>query len=99
MSTVYGMTDDVPWDEVGYIISSQYRVTVLDRLVRGPATPSQIAADSNSTIAHVSRALKELRNRSLVKLLVSEQRKKGRVYGITGDAESVWRIIEAQEMA
>lgn len=99
MSSVYGMADDVPWDEVGYIISSQYRVTVLNRLVRGPATPSQIASDSNNAIAHISRALQELRNRSLVRLLVSEQRKKGRVYGITGDAENLWEVIETQEMA
>ncbi|ELZ97994.1 transcription regulator [Haloferax mucosum ATCC BAA-1512] len=99
MSSVSGTTDDVPWDDIGFVISSRYRVSVLDRLADGPATPTQIASDSESAVSHVSRALQELRDRSLVELLVPEQRRKGRVYGITDDAESLWRIIEAQQMA
>ena len=98
MSSVGG-TDDVPWDDVGFVISSSYRVSVLDRLSEGPATPTQIATDSESAVAHVSRALQELRDRSLVELLVPEQRRKGRVYGITDDAENIWHVIQTQQMA
>jgi len=90
------MSDD--WDEVSFVISSQYRVAVVRRLATGPATPSQIASDVDIGIAHVSRALQRLRERSLVDLLVSEDRKKGRVYGLTERGSAVWETIEAENM-
>ncbi|WP_318571116.1 winged helix-turn-helix domain-containing protein [Salinigranum marinum] len=86
------------WDLIGYVISSTHRVAVLRRLATGPATPSQIAADTSISISHVSRALGELREKSLVDLLVSEERKKGRVYSITTDGEEVWNTIEAENL-
>lgn len=90
--------DDTEWDAISYVISSQYRVAVLERLATGPATPSQIAADTDHAITHVSRALQGLRDRSLVDLLVSEDRKKGRVYGITEDGELVWKKMETENL-
>lgn len=82
------------WDEVSYVISSSYRVVVLGRLDESPATPSRIAEDTDCSIAHVSRALRGLRERGLVELLVSEERQKGRVYGITDRGTEVWNTIE-----
>jgi DNA-binding transcriptional ArsR family regulator len=90
------MTND--WDQVSYVIRSQYRTAVLRRLVDGPATPSQIAERADFAIAHVSRALGELRSKGLVELLVSEEQRKGRVYGITEDGEQVWDRMEATDM-
>lgn len=90
--------DDEDWDEIGFVISSRYRVTVLKRLSEGPATPSGIASESQSSIAHVSRALGELREHSLVTLLVSEDRKKGRVYDLTERGEAVWEQITVQNL-
>lgn len=90
------MTED--WDEIGYVISSQYRVTVLKQLADGPATPSRIATDAELSLAHISRALGELRDHSLVTLLVSEERKKGRVYGISDKGEEIWNEIEVKNM-
>lgn len=87
------------WDEIGFIISSRYRVIVLKRLSVGPATPSQIATDEDVGIAHVSRALQDLRERSLVDLLVSDDRKKGRVYGLTDDGRTLWETIDAEDLA
>ena len=84
------------WDQIGFIISSQYRVEVLERLASGPATPSQIAADEDITVAAVSHALSGLRERGLVELLVSEERRKGRVYGITESGEEIWYEITHQ---
>ena len=86
------------WDDIGFVISSRYRVIVLGRLVEGPATPSRIAEDSEFAIAHVSRTLGKLRERALVELLVPEDRKKGRVYGITERGRNVWEQIENQDM-
>jgi len=89
------MTD---WDEISYVISSSYRVAVLERLSQGPSTPSQVASETGISISHVSRALGGLRDRSLVELLVSEDRKKGRVYGITDRGVEVWQTIEEENL-
>lgn len=86
------------WDEVSYVISSTYRVQVLERLAESPATPSGIASDTDCPIAHVSRALGGLRERDLVDLLVSEERQKGRVYGITDRGREIWTTIETQNL-
>jgi len=89
----------VDWDDISFVISSRYRVASLRRLADGPATPSQIAADEDVGIAHVSRALQALRDRELVDLLVSDHRKKGRVYGLTDTGEATWETIEEEGLA
>jgi DNA-binding transcriptional ArsR family regulator len=86
------------WNDVSYVISSQYRIAVLKRLADGPATPSRIAENADLGIAHISRALQGLRERGLVELLVSEERQKGRVYGLTDRGDKVWDRIEAENM-
>ena len=86
------------WDDVSYVISSRYRIATLKRLSDSPATPSRIAEDTDLSVAHVSRALQELRDHELTELLVSEDRKKGRVYGITDHGEAVWETFEAENM-
>jgi DNA-binding MarR family transcriptional regulator len=96
MTEVQEMAED--WDEIGFVISSQYRIAVLKRLSDGPATPSRIAEDSGIGITHVSRALGRLRERTLVELLVPEERKKGRVYGVTERGEELWEQIQAKNL-
>jgi DNA-binding HxlR family transcriptional regulator len=86
------------WDAVSYVISSRYRVHVLERLHEGPTTPSIIASDTEYSISHVSRALQELEEEGLVDLLVSKERRKGRVYGLTDQGETVIETIEAENM-
>ncbi|MBX0297453.1 winged helix-turn-helix domain-containing protein [Haloarcula nitratireducens] len=93
------MTSDDQWDDVSFAISSRYRVNTLRRLAKGPATPSLIAEETDRSIAHISRALNELREADLATLLVSEDRRKGRVYGLTETGEDVWETIENQNMA
>mgnify|MGYP000262410024 CR=1 FL=1 len=90
------MSDE--WDAVGFVISSEYRVLVLDRLTSGPATPSRIAEDTGLAITHVSRALQTLREQSLVELLVPEQRKKGRIYGATDRGVQIWELIQTKDL-
>ncbi|MBX0285434.1 MULTISPECIES: ArsR/SmtB family transcription factor [Haloarcula] len=92
------MSEPDPWDDISYVISSRYRIATLRRLSDGPATPSLIADETDLSIAHVSRALQELRDADLVTLLVSENRRKGRVYGITDEGLEVWETIEAENM-
>lgn len=87
------------WDEVGYVISSTYRIKVLQRLAESAAPTSKIAEDIDCANSHVSRALNDLRERDLVDLLVPESRKKGRIYGITDRGREIWETIEAQNLA
>lgn len=87
-------TDD--WDQIGFIISSKYRRAVLEQLVEGPSIPSSIASRTGLPITHISRALRSLRERSLVELLVSKEKRKGRIYGITEKGKRLWDRIEAE---
>lgn len=86
------------WDDISFVISSDYRIAVLERLAAGPGTPSQIASETDHAISHVSRALRGLRERELVVLLVSEERKKGRVYGLTERGDEVWNKMVAENL-
>lgn len=87
------------WDVVGYVISSDHRTAVLGRLTEGPATPTQIADSVDLSVSHVSRALRSLRDHGLVELLVPEERRKGRVYGVTSEGRDVWEVIKAKDLA
>jgi DNA-binding MarR family transcriptional regulator len=84
------------WDDASFVISSSYREDALTRLTVSPATPSQIATDSGIDISHVSRALGDLRERGLVELLVPEERKKGRIYGLTDRGSDISTLVEEQ---
>lgn len=90
------MSADADWDTLGYITSSHYRETVLTQLATGPQTPSDIAAATDHKITHISRSLGELRDRGIVELLVSESRRKGRIYGLTEDGEQVASMYRSQ---
>lgn len=95
------MSNETPdkWDAIGFVISSQYRLAIVRNLSEGPATPSRIAEEEDYQISHISNALTALRDRSLVELLVPEERKKGRIYRLTESGERVWEQIDDQRMA
>lgn len=92
------MTADA-YDDAGYVSSSKYRSEVLFSLADRPATPSTIARDVGLEISHVSRSLGQLRERGVVDLLVEEDTKKGRVYGLTDDGEDVVDTMREMEVA
>jgi len=88
------MTDGgLDYDDVSYVISSGYRQSVIEELHNRPQTPSEIDARTVHDISNVSRALKELTDRGLTELLVSEDRRKGRIYGLTGNGEAVAEYV------
>lgn len=82
------------WTHVGFVRSSRYRQAVIDRLSQHPMTPSRIADLEDDAQAHSSRALRELRERDVVQLLVPENQKKGRIYGLTALGHEVLRKLE-----
>lgn len=82
------------WSHVGFVRASRYRQSVMDRLAQHPMTPSRIADLEDQTQQHSSRALGELRERDLVHLLVPENQRKGRIYGLTALGHEVIRMLE-----
>jgi len=84
------MATDVDYNQVSLVISSRYRKIVMEALRDGPKTPSEIAGPNDDPqTAHISRALNKLRDEGLVKLLVDEDRTKGRLYGLSDDGRPV----------
>ena len=75
------MNKETIWQDVSFIISSEYRKKVLEK-VETPKMPSQISKDIDINIAHVSRALTELESKKLVVCLTPESNK-GKIYSIT----------------
>ncbi|MWV65461.1 helix-turn-helix domain-containing protein [Halorubrum sp. JWXQ-INN 858] len=84
---------DPDWDAIGYVISSKYRIAVCERLEGGPSTPTEIADRKGMSITHVSRALRNLEERSLVELLVPDDQRKQRIYDLTERGSGVWGDI------
>lgn len=91
--------DAVDWDAVSFIISSRYRAETMRALLKQPATPTQIGDDVGLSTAHTSRALAELSDENLVELLVDEDRKKGRIYGLTDVGQAAAETVEERASA
>lgn len=84
------------WDLTGWVISSQYRYETLDQLDEGAKIPSAIARNTGREIAHISRALNNMRDRDLIELR-TPGRSKGRIYAINDRGQAVlekYREIE-----
>lgn len=82
------------YDAAAFVISSQYRETVIQHLREQPATPSTIAEEAGYDISHVSRALTTLREEGYVELLVEEERRKGRIYGLSDSGAELLPVLE-----
>lgn len=84
-------------NDVRFARTTTFRLALLERLVTGPATPTQLATKTDYTLSYVSLGLGELRGQGLIELLVSEDRKKERVYGSTERGVVVWETIDADQ--
>jgi len=96
-----GQADDLStdqYDAVGEVVASTYRQTALEELADAPATPSTLETRTGHGIAHISRALQQLRDLGLVELLVSEDRRKGRIYGLTDAGEATLNAMAEMGM-
>jgi len=65
------------------VVRSPHRTAVLRRLTKGNAIPSQIRDDTGLEYSRITEALKPLRERGLVELLVPDDTKRGRLYAVT----------------
>lgn len=84
-------TDGDNWDLVAYVTSSKYRMAIVESLTESPRRPSDV---DGFDVAHISRAMNELRDKGVIDLLVSEDVKKGRYYGLTDQGVEIAEQIE-----
>ena len=71
------------WSDFSFVMSSRHRESVLRAVAKRPHLPRQVAEETHLRLAHVSRALRELRDHSLVELLTPEAKGRGRLYAVT----------------
>jgi len=90
------MSNSINYDAVSFVTRSTYRQTALEALTT-PATPSELEEQTETDIANISRALGELRERELVELLVSEDTRKGRFYGLTDEGHEVADVVQERD--
>jgi DNA-binding transcriptional ArsR family regulator len=82
-------SDNPDWDAVGYVTASDHRTRVLNAVDdTSPTTPTQVSEEVGLDVSHVSRSLRDLKDRGLVDILNPDARK-GRIYQLTTDGESV----------
>lgn len=87
------MSEQIDYDAVSFVVLSKYRDEVFAALEEKPQRPSDISGD-DLPMSPVSRALQELRERGLVELLVSEDVRKGRFYGLTDRGQRIADDLE-----
>ena len=75
------MFSRVEWDNIGFIVRSKYRKNVFLSLEK-PIRPSQIAKKLDLRLTHVTRALRELKQKGFAKCLNPNERI-GRLYTLT----------------
>ncbi|PSQ65467.1 MAG: MarR family transcriptional regulator [Halobacteriales archaeon SW_9_67_24] len=76
-----------------FVMESAAHVAVLERLVEGPAAPSEIAAERSVGADSAGNAAEALRDRELTELLVADDE---RVYGLTAKGERALFYLETE---
>lgn len=80
------------WELYSFVVRSKYRKLVLSVLSEKPHMPSEIAKKLNVHTAHVSRALRELELRNIIRC-VTPRHKKGRIYILTEIGKKIFDIM------
>lgn len=71
-----------------FVSSSSVRSKLLEQLISGPKTPTELASMEGKHVSHVSRALAELRERGLVEQMSSASRE--RYYRATSQGMTIY---------
>ena len=84
-------------DELGdirYIINSKYREYVVQDLSKGISYPTEIKNNHDARLPNVSRALTELQERNVVKVVADEH--PGKLYALTDYGEALVERMEEE---
>ena len=84
------------WEAYGFIVAGKCRRSVCLALLNHPKTPHEVSTEIGISPAHVSRALKELVGQGIVRCL-NPERRKGRVYSLTGLGLKVSKVMVKKE--
>ncbi|WP_224425146.1 MarR family transcriptional regulator [Methanobrevibacter sp. TMH8] len=79
-------------DAISYVQMSKYRMKVLIDLKDGLKIPSIIAESTDIRINHISRTLKELKDKNLV-IVLNPEKTQGRLYQISDLGKQVLEHI------
>lgn len=63
------------WNSVSFVMSGKPRIRMLIELKNGQKTPSELAAIIKIPRSHVSKTIKELEEKELIKCLTPDRRK------------------------
>lgn len=85
-------------EDAAFVVLSPHRKQVLRRLTKGSAIPAQIREDTGQEYSRITEAANSLRDRGLVELLVPDDTKRGRMYGITDRGEAAWEYMVKENM-
>ncbi|MBS3076274.1 winged helix DNA-binding protein [Candidatus Pacearchaeota archaeon] len=85
------MNKETNWEDIGFIISSEYRKKVLKNL-ENPKTPSSISKETNINKTHISKTLKELNSKKLIECL-NPKAVKGKFFVITEEGKDILKEI------
>lgn len=85
------------WKTYSFVIRGSTRKKVLLSL-HAPKTPSQIARETKTSTAHISRALRELEKKGLVECLTPRE-KRGRIYRLTSQGSDIQANVKRSEVA
>ncbi|HEV2137335.1 MAG TPA: winged helix-turn-helix domain-containing protein [Nitrososphaerales archaeon] len=80
-----------PNSSKAFVSSSTVRSRLLEHLVSGPKTPTELASMDGKHVSHVSRALAELKERGLVEQMSSASRE--RYYKATSQGMSIYTTM------
>ena len=76
------------WNEVGFVLASEPRRSILIQLSRSAKTPKQLSEECDIAINHISNYLKQLAEKDMITCLNPEM-KKGRLYETTEKGKMV----------
>lgn len=76
---------------MSFVSGSSVRSKLLEHLVTGPKTPTELASMENKHVSHVSRALAELKERGLVEQMSSASRE--RYYRATSQGMTIYTSL------
>ena len=83
------------WDDIGYIMASNYRKLIVEKLKYKNYLPSTLAKELKIQLSHISRALSELKRKNVVECL-NETSKKGKIYTLTELGKKISEKIESE---
>lgn len=81
---------------IRWVINSKYRIYVLEHLSGGLGYPKQIKDEYDIRYPNISRALRELQERNMVKVVADEH--PGKLFALTDYGEEIWKRIEDENL-